>query len=58
MAVDKQTESLHICLCAEILSVVIRNCEDVKGLRMENEEVRISQYADDTTLFLQMDIKT
>ena len=39
-------------ICAEILSLMIRNNPDVKGIRIDNEENLLSQFADDTTLFL------
>ena len=37
---------------AEILSILIRECGGVKGLGLRGREVKISQYADYTTLFL------
>ena len=40
-------------LCAEILAILIRNEKNIKGLTIANEEIKISQFADDTTLFLQ-----
>ena len=40
-------------LCAEILSHCIRECEDVRGLEIYGTEIAVSQYADDTTLFLE-----
>jgi hypothetical protein len=39
-------------LCAEILSVMIHENKDIRGIRVLDEEVLISQYADDTTFFL------
>ena len=39
-------------LCAEILAILIRNDKNIKGLTIANEEIKISQFADDTTLFL------
>ena len=39
-------------LCAEVLASAIRENKQILGLRIEHEEVKISQFADDTTLFL------
>lgn len=39
-------------LCAEILAVLIRNDKNIKGIRIGNNELRISQYADDTSIML------
>ena len=36
----------------EILSYVIRNCDQIKGICVLDSECKISQYADDTTLIL------
>ena len=38
-------------LCVEILAETIRQNKNIKGIKI-NEEVKISQYADDTTLIL------
>ena len=46
--------SLYICvLCAELLSHCIRECGDIKGIEVHGTEIVISQYAEDTTLFLE-----
>ena len=45
-------------LCAEILSHVIRESGDIRGIVVHNEEFRVSQYADDTTLLLDEDYQT
>ena len=37
-------------LCAEILGILIRNNQDIKGITIEGEEYKLSQYADDTSL--------
>lgn len=37
-------------LCAEILGNLIRNNRDIKGFEIDEEEYKISQYADDTSL--------
>ena len=39
-------------LCAEILGNLIRNNKNIKGIIIEGVEYKISQYADDTSLFL------
>ena len=39
-------------LCAEILSILIKNNQDIKGIIIQGKENKISQYADDTTLLL------
>ena len=39
-------------LCAEILGMLVRKSHKIKGIVIEKKEYRISQYADDTVLFL------
>ena len=39
-------------VCAEILAALIRNNENIKGIKIGNAEVLISQYADDTSIIL------
>lgn len=39
-------------LCAEILSILIRNNQSIKGIIVHGNAYKISQYADDTSLFL------
>ena len=39
-------------LCAEILTKMIRNNKDIKGIHINNKEFKLSQYADDTQLLL------
>ena len=39
-------------LCAEILTILIKQNTDIRGITMNGEEHKISQYADDTTLAL------
>jgi hypothetical protein len=39
-------------LCAEILSLLIKQNKDISGIKINNIEFLISQYADDTTLIL------
>ena len=45
-------------VCAEVLSHVLRECTDVKGIQVHDTEMLTSQYADDTTLFLNGDINS
>ena len=39
-------------LCAEILSILIRKNKNTKGIIIHENEYKISQYADDTSLYL------
>ena len=39
-------------LCAEILGILIRKNKDIKGIIIDGEEYKISQYADDTSIIL------
>ena len=39
-------------LCAEILAETITKNENIKGITINEQEIKISQYADDTTLIL------
>ena len=39
-------------LCAEFLAHVIRENSDIKGIKVHNREVKISLYADDTTIYI------
>ena len=39
-------------LCAEILAIKIRNNKNIKGLKINNNEFKLSQFADDTTVLL------
>ena len=39
-------------LCAEILSARIRNNKNIKGIKIDNTEIKFSQYADDASAFL------
>ena len=39
-------------LCAEILAIAIRSNKKIKGITVKETEIKISQYADDTTLVL------
>ena len=39
-------------ICAEILSLMIRNNKKIKGITLRDKDVLLSLFADDTTLFL------
>ena len=39
-------------VCAEVLATAIRKDKKIKGISTEGDEIKISQYADDTTLVL------
>ena len=39
-------------LCAEFLGKMIRKSEDIKGIKINNKEYKLNQYADDTQIFL------
>ena len=39
-------------LCAEVLSHMIKKDKDIKGILINNKEFKLSQYADDTQIFL------
>ena len=42
---------LLFVLAVEILSIAIRASRDIKGIQIANREIKLSQYADDTTVF-------
>ena len=44
--------TLFFILCAEILEKVIRNNNNIHGITIYNKGYKISQYADDTILFV------
>ena len=46
----KSVPYLYI-LCSEILCLAINQTIDIRGIVIDNKEVKISQYADDTVLF-------
>ena len=53
------TPSRHVfVLCAEILSHVIREIDNIKGIRVYDTESKASQYADDTTLMVEEDYES
>ena len=37
-------------LCGEVLAIAIREQQDTKGSKIGNKEIKITQYADDTSL--------
>ena len=39
-------------ICAELLSILVRNNNNIKGITIDGTEYQISQYADDTTFIL------
>ena len=39
-------------LCAEILATAIRNDGNIKGVKVSDTEIKLSQFADDTTLIM------
>ena len=41
---------LLFVLAVEILSIAIRASRDIKGVQIANREIKLSQYADDTSL--------
>ena len=44
-------------LCAEILSHVISEFGDIRGIMVNDEEFKVTQYADDTTLLVDEDLE-
>ena len=45
-------------LAADVMAKAIRNNTSIKGISINNQEVKISQYADDTTLILDGSLKS
>jgi len=39
-------------LCAEILSIMVKENKDIKGIHIKQKDYKLVQFADDTTLFL------
>ena len=52
MQTDDPTSPCLLFLCAKILGNLIRNNKNIKGIIIEGVEYKISQYADDSSLFL------
>ena len=43
---------LLFALAVETLSIAIRTSRDITGMQIANREIKLSQYADDTSLLL------
>ena len=43
---------LYLFLCVDVLGYMILKDENVKGIKINNKEYKLSQYADDTQMFL------
>ena len=53
VAANKGIQYQHIfILCAEILAIKIRNNEKIKGIKINNIDFKLVQFADDTTIIL------
>jgi hypothetical protein len=39
-------------ICAEILSLIVKNTKGIKGIKVKNTEYLLSQFADDTAFCL------
>lgn len=39
-------------ICAEVLSLMLRKNKDIKGIKLKGQEVLLSLFADDTTMYL------
>jgi len=46
---------LLFVLAIEVLGQAIRNNENIRGLKMNDTELKLSMYADDTTAFIKND---
>ena len=44
--------SFLFIMCADILTLLVENNQNIKGIYINNEQFKISQFADDTTLLL------
>ena len=44
--------ALLFILCVEVLAIYIREQENIKGIMIGNNEIRITQFVDDTCLYL------
>ena len=45
-------------IAAEMLAISIRNNKNIQGIKVNNKEIKINQYADDTSLTLQFTAET
>ena len=43
---------LLFILCVETLAIYIRERKNIQGIRLTNNEIKITQFADDTCLYL------
>ena len=48
----RQGDPLSAYTVLEILCISIRNCKDITGIKVDNEEIRLSLFADDLTGFV------
>jgi hypothetical protein len=44
--------ALLFILCVEVLAINIRSKQNIRGIMLKNNEIRITQFADDTCLYL------
>ena len=44
--------SYEFLLCAEILSIMIKNNQNITGITIANSQYKMTQFADDTTVIL------
>ena len=54
---DKAIHCLQFILCIETLSIQIRENEEVKGIRIGDNEIKLSAYADSAD-FLRSDVSS
>ena len=43
---------LFIIMCAEVLAIAIREQQNIKGIVVGTKEIKLTQYADDTCVYL------
>ena len=39
-------------ICAQVLYIMIESNQDIKGINVNGKEIKVTQFADDTTLIL------
>jgi hypothetical protein len=44
--------ALLFILCVEVLAINVRSTESIRGIKLKNKEIKITQFADDTCLYL------
>ena len=49
---------MFFMLCAEIISHILRESDDIKGITVHDEESKVSQCANDTTLTVAEDLQS